>query len=209
MNIYFAFVLTALGSYFIGGLNSAIILSRLLHHEDIREKGSGNPGFTNYKRVYGKLGEALIVFFFDILKTVLSVALAKFLIGPYYGETMLFTLISGLFTALGHAYPIYYGFKGGKAFLSGITTVFFTNWKVGLIVTIFFLIVLFTTHYMSLSSILALFSFPFVLALVASPGWMEVALSSTLAFLVIFRHKENIKRLIRKEEKKFYFFKKA
>lgn len=225
MNIYFSLLIIVLGSYLICALNPSIILSRLLHHEDIRKKGSGNPGFTNYKRNYG-LGEGIVVMALDVLKTVISVLGSALLLSTLYKNNwdlvaprvllpsdpwMAGAAIGTFFGCLGHAFPLYYGFKGGKANLAAMTAFFFIDWRVALITISVFMLLLFTLHYMSLASISHCFLFPIVLYFFNFyPSWSFVMVFPIMtSILVIARHHENIKRLCTGKEKKFYFFKKS
>ncbi len=97
----------ALSGYFLGSMNFAVIISRIKFHEDIRTKGSGNAGATNMSRTYGKAA-GIATFLGDILKTIVPVFLARILVGDIFGY------LAGLMCALGHAFPCYYKFKGGK-----------------------------------------------------------------------------------------------
>ncbi len=209
-------------AYLCGGANGAIIFSKLVYHKDIREYGSKNPGFTNFKRVFGpKL--AWFVFLFDILKTVVPVLSAAFLF-RYFGTdvtedaSLLWKFgaaYAGIFCMIGHAYPVWYKFKGGKTFSCGAAIVWFIDWRVALVVAgIFLLSLLLVTKIMSLSSCLAALCFPIGTLTV---GLITSSMGTTLylimviinflgAALLIFRHKENLGRLFRGEEKKFYLF---
>lgn len=225
MNFYLTLAVCAVASYLICALNPAIILSRLLHHEDIRSKDSGNPGFTNYKRSYG-LAEGIVVMVLDALKTVVAVLGSALLMKGLYGTSlegvaphflvpaspwMTGACIATFFGCLGHAFPVYYKFKGGKANMAAMTAYFFIDWRVALITTGIFMLLLFTTHLMSLASISHNFFFPIILYFFNFfPAWSWIMIFPIMtAILVIGRHSENIKRLVTKQEKKFYFFKKT
>ncbi len=203
-------VLTALGAYLVGGLNGAIIFSKLIYKKDIRQFGSGNPGFTNFKRTFGATG--WIVLIFDMLKT-LAPALVGGLLADYFGYSFsLGAVFGGFFAMLGHAYPVFYKFKGGKSMTACIITYFFVDWRVALICLGVFLILLFTVKIMSISSIIfslmgpvlfPLFSFdPLFPPFSFSAEWIMIL----AALLVVFRHRANIVRLTHGEEKKFYLF---
>ncbi len=129
------FIIAALSAYLISGLNPAIILSSLIYHEDIRKNpnGSGNPGFTNFKRCYG-LKWAWLVMLLDISKAIVLELIFGWLFTIFVGENqrLLGIAWTGLFAMIGHAYPCWYKFKGGKAFLVCVTTLFLINWKAGL-----------------------------------------------------------------------------
>lgn len=204
----FILVCSALASYLIGGVNGAILLSGICYRQDIREYGSGNPGFTNFKRVYGFGAPTVGVLLVDILKTVIPVLATALILNARSGEWQLGAQFAGLFCMFGHCFPVWYKFKGGKAFLAGATAVWFVDWRMALIAAGVFLILLFTLHYMSLSSITAAFVCPIALAVLGFSMWWVEILSIASAVLVIARHHANIGRLLRKEESKFYLGKK-
>ena len=117
-------LIIAVVSYLLGGVNGAIIMSRLVYHEDIRKSGSNNPGFTNFKRVYGLNAAAWSVMLIDILKTALPVFLSAVYMGVMYDDMWQFgAQFAGLFCMLGHCFPVWYGFKGGKAFIAGFAKI--------------------------------------------------------------------------------------
>lgn len=187
--------------YLVCGLNPAIVMSKLIYHQDIRELGSKNPGFTNFKRVFG--GKyAWFVFLLDILKSFV-VCLAAAYAFSAVGLTFQFgAAYSGLFAMLGHCYPVWYSFKGGKAFLVAVGSVWLVDWRTALIAAVIMLILLFTVKYMSLSVICAAISCPVTLLMFGAPLSVEVFCLLSVGLLV-WRHKENIKRLANGTEPKF------
>lgn len=195
-------------SYLSGGLNGAIMLSKALYGEDIREKGSGNPGFTNFKRVYGG-ASAWFVMLIDSLKTVVPLLAACITFDALYDMWQFAAAMCGFFAMLGHAYPLLYNFKGGKAFITGETVVWFVDWRVGIVVTAVFLILLFTLHYMSVASIVSAVLNPVSLCIFGFSTPFVLVFSVLSAALLVWRHKANIIRLLNHEESKFYFKKKA
>lgn len=208
MSFYFALILSAVISYLIGGLNGAIILSRLLYGQDIREYGSNNPGFTNFRRVYGDSPAAWSVILIDVFKTALPVFLTAFFFDRLFGLWQFGAAFSGLFCMIGHCYPVWYKFQGGKAFMAGFATIWFVDWRMALIATVIFLAVLLSTRYMSLASCIASICCPVVLLILGPSGiWVEV-LSILSALLVVLRHHENIARLLQGKESRFSFSKK-
>ena len=194
---------TALSAYLISGLNPAIVLSHALYHEDIRDKGSGNPGFTNFNRVYGKT--AWIVFFLDVSKG-LALCLAGALLFSRQGlPFQLGASYTGFFAMLGHCYPVWYRFKGGKGFLVAVAAIFLMDWRIGLIAAAVLSAVLFTIKYMSLATMLAATACPPLFFVFGFPSvWVPVICTASV-LLLIFRHKENIRRLRTGTEKKFSF----
>lgn len=195
-------ILSAVCAYLLSGVNPAIVLSKLIYHQDIRELGSKNPGFTNFKRVFGSK-YAWFVFVLDILKSVVLCLLFGFLFSKVGMSYQFGVAYTGFFAMLGHAYPIWYRFVGGKAFLVAAAAIFFIDWRVGLIAMGIMLILLFTVKYMSLSVIVAAISCPLSLLLFGADHWSVIVIVSVSVLLLIFRHKENIKRLISGTESKF------
>lgn len=207
MNIAIYFI-TAIVAYCIAMLNPAIILSKAIYHKDIRTCGSGNPGFTNFKRVFGNK-YAWFVFFLDIFKACLVSVIAGLLF-KYFMDPFLevnpwdFGVSYGcIFAMLGHAFPALYKFKGGKGFLVCYSTIFFIDWRTGLITTGLFLLLLLTTKYMSLSTMIALFVGDLTL-FIWSVHYIPIIIYGCCVIFMIIRHHENIKRLFNGSESKFY-----
>lgn len=205
---YIAIGVSAVCSYLLGGVNGAIIMSSLVYHEDIREKGSSNPGFTNFKRVYGLSAVTWSVMLIDILKTLVPVMITAVAFGRFFNMYQIGAAFSGLCCMLGHCFPVWYSFRGGKAFIAGFTTIWFVDWRMALIATVIFFIVLVACRYMSVASCTAAFCCPIILMFLATP-FNVVILSSLSALLVIVRHYPNFVKLINKQESKFTFGKKA
>lgn len=203
------FIIAALSAYLISGLNPAIILSSLIYHEDIRKNpnGSGNPGFTNFKRCYG-LKWAWLVMLLDISKAIVLELIFGWLFTIFVGENqrLLGIAWTGLFAMIGHAYPCWYKFKGGKAFLVCVTTLFLINWKAGLFAFILLSVLLLITHYMSLSTIVSMIAGAIVLPFLGVTIFPSILFALCAAFTT-FRHKVNIKHLASGDERKFYFLK--
>lgn len=201
-----AYIISAVFAYFVSGLNPAIIMSKAIYKKDIRTCGSGNPGFTNFKRVFGNK-YAWFVFVLDILKGAVISVVAGLLFRAYVGSWALGVAYAGLFAMLGHAFPIYYGFKGGKGFLVCLSTVWFIDWLAGAIATAVLVIMLPLTKYMSLSTMSALVAG--AVAVAAFGGGLAVSIMYAVCVLfVIVRHKQNIVRLVQGTESKFSFGKK-
>ena len=201
-----AYIISAVFAYFVSGLNPAIIMSKAIYKKDIRTCGSGNPGFTNFKRVFGNK-YAWFVFVLDILTGAVISVVAGVLFRAYVGSWALGVAYAGLFAMLGHAFPIYYGFKGGKGFLVCLSTVWFIDWRAGAIATAVLVIMLPLTKYMSLSTMSALVAG--AVAVAAFGGGLAVSIMYAVCVLfVIVRHKQNIVRLVQGTESKFSFGKK-
>lgn len=198
------YFLAAVCAYLTAGLNPAIIISKAVYKKDIRTCGSGNPGFTNFKRTFGgKWGWP--VFFLDLGKAALVVAVCAWLFGKYLDAYQLGAAYTGLFCMLGHAFPIWYGFKGGKGFLVYMSTIWFVDWRAGLLATALLVALLLTTKYMSLSVMCAVTSGVIYLAVAGADSPAVICLCAAQVFFIICRHRENIKRLVSKSEPKFSF----
>lgn len=193
--------------YLLGGINGAILLSKLVEKDDVRRHGSGNAGFTNFFRNYGKR-TSLLVILIDAAKAAVSCLLGGWLLGKYGLQTE-GMLLGGLAATLGHDFPAFLGFRGGKGIVCGFATALVTDWRVGLILFAVFALVYFLTHYVSLASVLCALGF-FVSFWLFYPGRPFVLiLSGCLSALAIFLHRENIGRLVRGQERKTYFFKRG
>ena len=193
--------------YLLGDINGAILLSKLVEKDDVRRHGSGNAGFTNFFRNYGKR-TSLLVILIDAAKAAASCLLGGWLLGKY-GLRTEGMLLGGLAATLGHDFPAFLGFRGGKGIVCGFATALVTDWRVGLILLAVFALVYFLTHYVSLASVLCALSF-FVSFWLFYPGRPFVLiLSGCLSALAIFLHRENIGRLVRGQERKTYFFKRG
>lgn len=196
-------IISGVVSYLLGGVNGAILASRLFHHEDIRQFGSKNPGFTNYKRVYGNGVVTWLVLVFDVFKTAVPVFITALVMKESFGLWQFGAQFSGLCAMLGHCFPIWYKFKGGKGFLAGFATIWFVDWRMALVATGVFLIILFTVKYMSVASCSAALVCPIVLAFLQPQSiWVEL-LAIAAAALVILRHHENFAKLMKGTESKF------
>lgn len=193
--------------YLLGGINGAILLSKLVEKDDVRRHGSGNAGFTNFFRNYGKR-TSLLVILIDAAKAAASCLLSGWLLGKY-GLRTEGMLLGGLAATLGHDFPVFLGFRGGKGIVCGFATALVTDWRVGLILLAVFALVYFLTHYVSLASVLCALGF-FASFWLFYPGRPFVLiLSGCLSALAISLHRENIGRLVRGQERKTYFFKRG
>lgn len=193
----------ALGAYLVGGWNPAITFSRAVYKKDIRTLGSGNPGFTNFKRCFGnKL--AWLVLALDISKAAVVSVVFAFIFERELGLYSWGAVYTGLFCVLGHAFPVWYGFKGGKGFLVSLSVALVADWRVGLIETLIMVVLLLTTKYMSLSTVTAILLGPLFFYLFGAETPV-IVLYAFIALFVLYRHRENFKRLFKGEERKFSF----
>lgn len=193
------------GGYLLGSVNFAVLASRVFGLEDPREYGSGNPGATNVLRS-GAKHVALIVLALDVLKGYLPVALVGDL-GPGLGlgAGSGAAALTGLATFIGHLYPVFFGFKGGKGVATGLGVVLALSPWLGLAALVVFGIVLAATRYVSLASMVAAVFVP-LLMLVPGPwphGGMSIVALLIMAGLLVWRHRANIERLSQGEEAKF------
>ena len=192
----------AICAYLVAGLNPAIILSKAVYKKDIRTCGSGNPGFTNFKRSFGnKLAWWVLVL--DLLKAAVVVAVFAQLFKIYLDDYRLGAAYTGLFAMAGHAYPVWYKFKGGKGFLVYMSVIWFIDWRAGLVALLIMLTLLLTTKYMSLSTVTALLSCPITLLIIRASVPVVILCAVCVIFMAV-RHKENFKRLLNGTESKFY-----
>ena len=205
---YFYCAVFALIAYLLGGVNGAIILSRLVYKEDIRELGSKNPGFTNFKRLHGFAPATFGVMAIDICKTILPVLVANLVMGRFCNAAQLGSAAALLGCMLGHAFPVWYGFKGGKAVLTFLAGVWFVDWRAGLICFAIFVVILFTVRFMSVASMSFAVLFPVALFVLGCRNPLTLVIMVAAGILVIARHHQNIKRLKEGTESKFYLKKK-
>lgn len=186
-----------IGAYVLGSINAGIVLSKLLDFPDPRSQGSKNPGATNVLRVAGKRS-ALITLMFDIIKGVIPVLVAK-----CFGLTAELQAVVALSAMLGHMFPVFFGFRGGKGVATAFGAVFALAWPLGLSMFALWLLVMVVTRYVSLSSVLASLGLPFI-AYVEHYTTMVWPLS-VMGLLIILRHYPNIRRLQQGTETRFSF----
>ena len=195
-----AIVITAVISYLLGNLNGAVVISRLIAHEDVRTKGSGNAGLTNFTRNYGSR-TSIFVIVIDVGKAVLSCLLGGWLLGQH-GYRVEGVALGGLCVILGHDFPALLGFRGGKGILSGVTVAMMMDWRIGLVVFGIFLVAYLATKYVSLGSILSSGSFGGIYAFFHWEYTFAVIVGFTLSFLIVWMHRANIARLLKGQERK-------
>ncbi len=202
LGLILSMVIAAAASYFLGCFNGAVIVSKYILRDDVRNHGSGNAGLTNFHRTFGG-GLTFVVILCDVLKAVIAVLLGSWLfawdpvLGKYY---------AALFCLLGHMFPCMFHFKGGKGILSGGTIALMIDWRVALVVWGGFLILVIVTRYVSLGSLWAGASFPFI-SWYCYPEIRIVVLAFLLGGLVVWQHRGNAQRLIHGKERKLSFHK--
>ena len=202
VTVAFAVLLVMLLSYFFGCFNGSFMVSHFIIRDDVRKHGSGNAGLTNFYRTYGAK-YALLVIACDMGKTVVACLLGSFFFRCLGWDGTLGTLLAGLGCELGHIFPVFYGFRGGKGILSGGTLVLLLNWRVAAVAWALFLLLWLTTRYVSLASITATCSAPITVYFVYGHNWLYTGLCLAVAALVVWCHPENLQRLLHGTEKKF------
>ena len=202
--LYFFMVLLlpAVIAYFCGCFNGAVIVSKYILRDDVRSHGSGNAGLTNFYRTFGGPLTAVVILT-DVLKAVVAVLVASALLGG----TDFAKYWAGLFCLLGHMFPCMFHFRGGKGILSGGAIAIMIDWRVALVVWGGFLILAIATKYVSLGSCWAGASFPFATWFVFWDPILLV-LAAAMGGLILWKHRENIKRLLAGNESKFSLHKK-
>ncbi len=188
-------------SYILGSVNTAVILSKALYREDIRTKGSGNAGMTNMMRTYGK-GPAALTLLGDMLKALLGMIAGTLILGINGAY------LAGLFCVIGHVFPIFCRFKGGKGVASSAMVVLYIDWRVFLLMLVMFVLIVWGTKFLSLGSIICMALTPLILFkfdIYPADRPIRLFLSMAMAALVIFMHRSNISRLMDGTESKFKF----
>ena len=221
-----ATLVLALVSYLLGSISFAVIFTNYYAHTDIRQHGSGNAGMTNVLRTVGKK-PAIFTFICDLLKGVVSCLLGKYLMVPILSKILntdltsvinplYFAYLAGLFCIIGHIYPLYFSFKGGKGVATTAGIFLVIDWRVFLIAISLFLVLVAITRTVSIGSIAAAIAIPILTAVFSDkvteysftlfglPQYIIITiLSFIFAVIVVVKHKENIVRIIHGEEKKF------
>ena len=208
-----AYIIVGIVAYLIGSISFSIIISKKMAGFDVREKGSGNAGTTNMLRSVGKKAAA-ITLLCDVLKGVVSILIA-IAIGNVIKDLNreLLLQIAGIGVVLGHTFPIFFGFKGGKGVATSLGVLLMTNWKIGLICLVFAIVLMALTKMVSMGSVGAAILFPVLVLFIntnfiVSEGSGYFVYSIILAFIVAFNHRSNIQRILNGTENKLSFSKK-
>lgn len=189
-------------SYLLGCINGSVMTSHFVIKDDVRKHGSGNAGLTNFYRTYGAK-YALMVIALDMGKTVVACLIGGFMFSHLFGDWTLGILLGGLGCELGHVFPVFFGFKGGKGILSGGMLAILLGWKVALVAWCLFMLLWALTRYVSLGSLAAAVSLPVTVYLFLGHNIIYTALALSMSILVIYCHRENVVRLLRGTENKF------
>lgn len=204
------YIIVTIIAYLIGSINFSIIISKKMAGFDVREKGSGNAGTTNMLRSVGKRAAALTLVC-DILKGVLAVLVA-ILAGAIIKnlDKSLLVQLAAIAVVIGHTFPIFFGFKGGKGVATSLGVLLMVNWKIGLICLVFAVVLIALTRMVSVGSVGAAILYPVLVLFIGtnftvSEGSGYLVFSILLALLVAFNHRSNIKRILEGKENKISF----
>ena len=235
-NFILALLISAIISYLLGSCNSAIIVVKLLKHEDVRTKGSKNAGLTNTYRCYGAV-PALFTLIGDLAKGIVAVVLSRMVFNAFntgftdfmslFGQnwqpmanghnTIFVGYIAGFFAIIGHIFPIYYGFKGGKGVLVASSILLVIDPITFCIVIPFFILVVAISKYISVGSISSAIAYPIITlvsqllrsSFTTQEAIVDANLTLGTGILLIYMHKTNIERLKNGTENKFHIKKKG
>lgn len=204
------YILMAIIAYAIGSVNFSVILSKKMAGFDVRDKGSGNAGTTNMLRTVGK-GAAALTLILDILKGLVAILIAKYIVGNLAPEANIAILVqlAGFFVVVGHTFPMFFGFRGGKGVATSLGVLLMLNPLIGGICLVFALTVMAFTRMVSLGSIMAAILFPvltiFIKTNYISDGYNYIFFGIAMAVLVIFNHRANLKRIYNGTENRISF----
>lgn len=218
MKVFLAVLLAAVFGYFLGSLNFSIIIVRIMKGKDIRTMGSKNAGLTNTYRCCGATC-AILTLIGDLCKGVFAVSLSKMVATALNAgfkpdnDTLYIGFIAGFFAIIGHVFPIYYHFKGGKGVLVGVSSFLVIEPRVFLALIIIFAVILALSKYVSVSSVIATAYCPLAVLLMSwivdgcsfGRSFLYMALCLPMAAMVIYMHRTNIERLKNGTESKFSF----
>ena len=206
------YIVVTIIAYLLGSISFSVIISKKMAGFDVRQKGSGNAGTTNVLRSVGKKA-AIITLICDILKGIVSILVA-YIAGLIFKDKLdraLLVELAGIAVIVGHTFPIFFGFKGGKGIATALGVLLVTNWNIGLICLVFALVLMALTRIVSLGSIVAAVLFPVLAIFMPHTAYLVdgnyIAYSIIIAVLVIYNHRANVKRLLEGKENKLDFSK--
>lgn len=205
-----AYIIVGVIAYLIGSISFSVLISKKIAGFDVREKGSGNAGATNMLRSIGKKA-ALLTLLCDVLKGIVAISFA-IIVGliAKNSDKALLVQIAGILVVIGHTFPIFFEFKGGKGVATSLGVLVMTNWKIGLICLVFALVLMALTRMVSMGSVGAAILFPVLVLFIntnftVSEGSSYFVYSIILALIVAFNHRSNIKRILNGTENKLSF----
>ena len=202
------YILVVIVAYWLGSISFSVIISKKLAGFDVREKGSGNAGSTNVLRTVGKKG-AILTLICDCLKGVIAVLIA-YIVSKTAQNTdgALLVQLAGLAVVLGHTFPIFFNFKGGKGVATSLGVLLIINWQIGLICLVFALLLMALTRFVSLGSVSAAILFPVLTIFIHTHYIVDgsyIIFALLLGAFVVFNHRANVKRLLEGKENKLSF----
>lgn len=213
-----AYLICIAVAYLLGSVNTALIISRYVFHDDVREHGSGNAGTTNVLRTYGKKAAAL-TFLGDMLKGIVAILVACALFGAPdtalegYFHLLNAVYLAGFFVIFGHVFPCFSQFRGGKGFATMVGVLLSLNPFLFLLLFIVYVPLVLCSHYISLSSVVMALFYPMLLSIVdqnfrALPHGISTIITVAIGVLITWAHRTNLKRIYEGNERKFYLGKK-
>ncbi len=208
------YIIMAIIAYLIGSVNFSVIISKKVAGFDVREKGSGNAGTTNMLRAVGKKAAA-VTLICDVLKGVIAIGIA-IILGNIVKDINreLLIQVAGIAVVLGHTFPVFFGFKGGKGVATSLGILLLSNWQIGLICLVFGIVLIILTRMVSLGSCAAAVLFPVLTLFIndhytvlteGKSGSTYFIYSVILAVIVLYNHRSNIKRILSGTENKISF----
>lgn len=205
-----SYIIVTIIAYLLGSISFSVIISKKMAGFDVREKGSGNAGTTNVLRTVGKKA-SIITLICDVLKGVVAILVA-YIAGLILKDSVdkaLLIQLAGLAVIIGHTFPIFFGFKGGKGIATALGVLLITNWNIGLICLVFALVLMIITKMVSLGSLAAAVLFPILIIFMPHTSYLVdgnyIIYGILVAALVIFNHRANVKRLLTGTENKIDF----
>lgn len=202
------YIVIGIIAYLIGSISFSVIISKKMAGFDVREKGSKNAGSTNVLRTVGKKA-AVITLLCDVLKGVVAVLIA-YIVGKFVDnvDRAILVQVAALCVVIGHTFPIFFKFKGGKGVATSLGIVLLLNWQIGLICLVFALVLMILTRMVSLGSISAAILFP-VLTIFITENYLVkgnyIIFGILLAAFVVYNHRANVKRILTGTENKLSF----
>lgn len=194
--MWYCYPIEILLGYLMGSISPSVLLSRFAFKKDVRNEGSGNAGATNVARVFG-MKAGLITLALDVLKIITPMLIGMWLDGDRG------VCVAGIAGILGHCFPVFFKFRGGKGVSVAVTIAIFLGWQSVVIGLSAFIIIVLITRIVSISSMIAALSLIATTLIFQADNTYKIVLSIVTAVLIIFMHRENIARIVRGEEKKF------
>lgn len=211
------YLVCILAGYLLGSINTALIVSKVFFHEDVREYGSGNAGTTNVLRTYGKKA-AILTFLGDMTKGIIAILIACALFGcpdtePDYWHLLNAVYLAAFFAIFGHVFPCFSQFRGGKGFATMVGVILALNPMLFLILFAIYVPMVLCSHYISLSSVVISLFYPMLLSIVdqnfrALPHGICTVIAVLIGVLITWAHRSNLRRIFDGNERKFYLGKK-